>query len=138
MIKFYSETDFNLQQEADISKWILKIITSEGFEEGEVSFIFCDDEYLHKLNVEFLNHDTLTDIISFDNSLGKQINGDIYVSVERITENANTFETSFVNELHRVIIHGILHFCGFKDKSETDAKIMRSKEDEALLSRDFV
>ncbi len=138
MINFYSETDFKLQQEEQISKWITKIITSEGFEEGEVSFIFCDDEYLHKLNVEFLNHDSLTDIISFDNSLGKQINGDIYISVDRVLENSKTFKTTFLNELHRVIIHGVLHFCGFKDKSEEDAKTMRSKENEALLSRDFV
>lgn len=138
MINFYSETDFNLEQEEQISKWILKNITSEGYEEGEVSFIFCDDDYLHKLNVEFLNHDTLTDIISFDNSLGRQINGDIFISVERVLENSKTFKTTFLNELHRVIIHGILHFCGFKDKSDADAKVMRSKENEALLLRDFV
>ena len=138
MINFYSETDFNLQNEEQISKWIFNIITSEGLEEGEISFIFCNDEYLHKLNVEFLNHDTLTDIISFDNCLRKQINGDIYISVERVLENSKTFKATFLNELHRVIIHGILHFCGFKDKSETDAKTMRSKENEALLLRDFV
>lgn len=138
MIDFYSETDFNLEQEEQISKWILKNITSEGYEEGEISFIFCDDDYLHKLNVEFLNHDTLTDIISFDNSLGKQINGDIFISVERVLENSKTFKTTFLNELHRVIIHGILHFCGFKDKTDVDSKIMRSKENEALLLRDFV
>jgi len=138
MINFYSETDFKLQQEAQISKWILKIITSEGFEEGEITYIFCDDEYLHKLNVEFLSHDTLTDIISFDNSLGKQINGDIYISTERVNENSITYKTAFINELHRVIIHGVLHFCGFKDKSEADSKIMRLKEEESLLLRDFV
>lgn len=138
MIDFYSETDFNFEQEEQISKWVLKNITSEGYEEGEISFIFCDDDYLHKLNVEFLNHDTLTDIISFDNSLGKQINGDIFISVERVLENSKTFKTTFLNELHRVIIHGILHFCGFKDKTDVDAKIMRSKENEALLLRDFV
>ncbi len=138
MINFYSETDFKLQQEAQISKWILKIITSEGFEEGEISYIFCDDEYLHKLNVEFLSHDTLTDIISFDNSLGKQINGDIYISIERINENSITYKTAFINELHRVIIHGVLHFCGFKDKSEADSKTMRLKEEESLLLRNFV
>ena len=138
MIDFYSETDFNLEKEEQVSKWILKNITSEGYEEGEISFIFCDDDYLHKLNVEFLNHDTLTDIISFDNSLGKQINGDIFISVERVLENSKTFKTTFLNELHRVIIHGILHFCGFKDKSDADAKVMRSKENEALLLRDFV
>ena len=138
MINFYSETDFNFRQEDQISKWISKIINSEGFEEGEISFIFCDDKYLHKLNVEFLNHDTLTDIISFDNSLGKQINGEIYLSVERIIENSNTFKTTFENELHRVIIHGILHFCGFSDKSEEDARTMRVKEDGSLLQRNFV
>ena len=138
MINFYSETDFNFQLEDQISKWISKIINSEGFEEGEISFIFCDDKYLHKLNVEFLNHDTLTDIISFDNSLGKQINGEIYLSVERIIENSNTFKTTFENELHRVIIHGILHFCGFSDKSEEDARTMRVKEDGSLLQRNFV
>ena len=138
MIDFYSETDFNLEKEEQVSKWILKNITSEGYEEGEISFIFCDDSYLHKLNVEFLNHDTLTDIISFDNSLGRQINGDIFISVERVLENSKTFKTTFLNELHRVIIHGILHFCGFKDKSDADAKVMRSKENEALLLRDFV
>ena len=138
MIDFYSETEFNLEKEEQISKWIINNIISEGYEEGEISFIFCDDNYLHKLNVEFLNHDTLTDIISFDNSLGKQINGDIFISVERVLENSKTFKTTFLNELHRVIIHGILHFCGFKDKSEIDAKTMRSKEEEALLSRDFV
>lgn len=138
MANFYSETDFNLQQEDQISKWISKIINSEGFEEGEISFIFCDDDYLHKLNVEFLNHDTLTDIISFDNSLGKQINGDIYVSIERVKENANTYKTTFINELHRVIIHGILHYCGFKDKTIADAKSMRAKEEEALRARNFL
>ena len=138
MINFYSETDFTLHNEDQISKWISKTISSEGFEEGEISYIFCNDNYLHKLNVEFLNHDTLTDIISFDNSLGNQINGDIYISVERVKENATIFKTSFLDELHRVIIHGILHYCGFKDKSEAEAKTMRNKEEEALSSRNFV
>jgi len=138
MINFYSETDFTLHNEDQISKWISKTISSEGFEEGEISYIFCNDNYLHKLNVEFLNHDTLTDIISFDNSLGNQINGDIYISVERVKENATIFKTSFLDELHRVIIHGILHYCGFKDKSEAEAKTMRNKEEEALSARNFV
>lgn len=138
MINFYSETEFKLQQEAQISKWISNIIVNEGFEEGEISYIFCDDEYLHKLNVDFLNHDTLTDIISFDNSLGKQINGDIYISVERVNENSIIYKTTFTNELQRVIIHGVLHFCGFKDKSEVEAKTMRLKEDESLKARKFI
>ena len=138
MISFYSEINFTLQNEDQISKWISKTISSEGFEEGEISYIFCNDNYLHKLNVEFLNHDTLTDIISFDNSLGNQINGEIYISVERVKENAIIFNTAFTDELHRVIIHGILHYCGFKDKSEADAKAMRIKEEKSLFLRDFV
>jgi rRNA maturation RNase YbeY len=138
MIDFYSETDFELQNSEDISQWISQIIQKENCEEGEVSYIFCDDEYLLKLNKEFLNHDTLTDIISFDNSLGKQINGDIYISVERVKENSETYSTKFENELHRVIIHGILHYCGYKDKTEEAAKTMRIKEEEALLLRSFL
>ncbi len=138
MIDFYSETDFTLQNSKEIAEWVSIIITLENKEEGEISYIFCDDKYLHKLNMEFLNHDTLTDIISFDNSLGNQINGDIYISVERVKENTKTFATTFENELHRVIIHGILHYCGYKDKTEEDVKTMRLKEEEALALRNFI
>ena len=138
MIDFFSETPFNLQNSEEVAGWISAIISNENFEEGEVSYIFCDDEYLHKLNLEFLEHDTLTDIISFDNSLGNQINGDIFISVERVKENANSFNASFENELHRVIIHGILHYCGYKDKTKKDADIMRTKEDTALSLRNFL
>ncbi len=138
MIDFFSETDFTLQNPDEVGQWVSKIITQEKCEEGEISYIFCDDEYLHKLNLEFLNHDTLTDIISFDNSLGNQINGDIFISVERVKENAETFNVTFQNELHRVIIHGALHYCGYKDKSEEDASVMRKKEDEALSQRNFI
>ena len=138
MINFYSETEFNLINETKISKWIIETILSEKFKEGEITFIFCDDIYLHKLNVEFLNHDTLTDIISFDNSIGKQINGEIYISIDRVLENTTTFQTTFEDELHRVIIHGILHFCGYKDKKEEDINRMRKKEDEALKTRNFI
>jgi len=138
MIDFYSETDFDLENSEEISQWISQIIQQEDCEEGEISYIFCNDEYLLKLNKEFLNHDTLTDIISFDNSLGKQINGDIYISVERVKENSKTYATKFENELHRVIIHGILHYCGYKDKTDEDAKTMRIKEEEALSLRSFL
>jgi len=138
MINFYSEIDFTLQNSDKITNWISEIITTENKEEGEISFIFCDDEYLHQLNLEFLKHDTLTDIISFDNSLGNLLNGDIYISVVRVKENSETFKTTFLNELHRVIIHGILHYCGYKDKTESDSKTMRMKEEEALLKRKFV
>ena len=138
MIDFFSETTFNLQNPEKVASWISAIISNENHEEGELSYIFCDDEYLHKLNVEFLKHDTLTDIISFDNSLGNQINGDIFISVERVKENASKFNTTFENELHRVIIHGVLHYCGYKDKTKKDADIMRVKENKALSLRDFL
>ena len=138
MIEFYSETDFHLDNPEEITNWISTIITQENHELGEVTFVFCDDTYLHKLNVDFLNHDTLTDIISFDNSLGKLIQGEIYISIDRIKENAEIFKVSFDNELHRVIIHGILHFCGYKDKSKDDTLLMRSKEDDSLKQRNFI
>lgn len=138
MIDFFSETDFILDDKEEISKWISSIINLEEYEEGEINYIFCDDEYLHKLNVEFLNHDTLTDIISFDNSLGNQIHGDIYISVERVKENANTYNNSFKDELHRVIIHGVLHYCGYKDKTSEEENLMRKKENEALSLRKFL
>jgi probable rRNA maturation factor len=138
MIDFFSETTFNLQNPEKVASWISVIISNENLEEGELSYIFCDDEYLHKLNVEFLKHDTLTDIISFDNSLGNQINGDIFISVERVKENASKFNTTFENELHRVIIHGVLHYCGYKDKTKKDADLMRAKENKALSLRDFL
>ena len=133
MISFNYETDFQLSNEAKISSWITKIIEHHNCKQDEISYVFCDDEYLHRLNVQYLNHDTLTDIISFDYSMGKTISGDIFISVERVEDNAKDFEVDFNTELHRVIIHGILHYCGFKDKTEDDAKLMRAKEDEALL-----
>jgi len=128
MISFNYETDFKLQKEDQISKWISSVISAEHFNEGEINYIFCDDEYLLKLNMEFLNHDTLTDIISFDYTMGKQINGDIYISVERVNENADDFKVDFNSELSRVMVHGVLHYCGYKDKSEPEEAEMRSKE----------
>lgn len=128
MISFNYETDFELHNEDQIAAWISTVINEEGFNEGEINYIFCDDEYLLKLNVEFLNHDTLTDIISFDYTVGKQINGDVYISVERVEDNATDFKVDFLSELNRVLVHGILHYCGYKDKSEEDEKLMRTKE----------
>lgn len=134
MIFFNYETDFKLTDEARIQKWISVCIESYGFDEGEINYIFCDDEYLLKLNVEFLKHDTLTDIISFDYTLGKLISGDIYISVERVLENAKKFSQTFENERNRVIIHGVLHYLGFKDKTAADKAVMR-KEEEACLNK---
>lgn len=129
MIEFISETDFVLKDEFKIIHWIATTIEKEGYELGEISYTFCDDEFLHKINVEYLNHDTLTDIISFDYVAGKQVNGEIFISVERVKNNAEEFGTSFENELLRVIIHGVLHFMGYKDKTSSEAETMRQKED---------
>ena len=132
MISFNYETDFELENEAQYEDWISRIIESEGFDEGEINYIFCDDEYLHKINVEYLDHDTLTDIISFDYTVGNLIQGDIFVSIERVKDNANDFKVSFDEELKRVLSHGVLHYCGYKDKSPKDEALMRSKEDEKM------
>jgi rRNA maturation RNase YbeY len=94
--------------------------------------VFCDDEYLLEINQQYLDHDTLTDIISFDYSVGNELHGDIFVSVERVRENATDFNVTFLEEIKRVLVHGILHYCGYKDKSESDELIMRKKEDEKM------
>ena len=132
MITFNYETEFNLEDENQLENWVEKVVLDKGFEVGEINYIFCDDVYLLKLNVEFLQHDTLTDIISFDNSLGKLINGDVFISVERVADNANDFKVSFEDEIHRVMIHGVLHYMGFKDKSDDEKQQMRSAENDAL------
>jgi len=132
MISFNYETTFKLEDENLISTWVSNVIKSEGFTEDEINYIFCDDDYLHKLNVEFLNHDTLTDIISFDYSVGKIVQGDIFISIERVKDNASDYKVTFLEELHRVIVHGVLHYCGYKDKSDDDAKVMRQKENDYL------
>ena len=132
MINFNYETEFTLDNEQAFADWLSAVIVSENKNEGEINYIFCDDEYLHKINVEYLNHDTLTDIISFDYTVGNELNGDIFVSVERVEDNAKDFNVSFIEELKRVLAHGILHYCGYKDKSDSEAELMRSKEDEKI------
>lgn len=132
MINFNYETDFTLEDEQAFSDWLSAVIVSEKKNEGEINYIFCDDEYLHKINVEYLDHDTLTDIISFDYTVGNELNGDIFVSVERVADNARDFNVSFAEELKRVLSHGILHYCGYKDKSEEEAQLMRQKEEEKM------
>ena len=135
MISFNYETDFELTNPSDCRKWISSVILEEECKIGEINYIFCDDTYLHNLNVNFLDHDTLTDIISFDYSVGKELHGDIYISIERVKDNSRDFKTSFHNELSRVMVHGVLHYCGYKDKAKTDAELMRSKEDYYLVKR---
>ena len=132
MISFNYELDFKLEDETAYSDWLSKVISSEIKDEGEINYIFCDDDYLLEINQQYLDHDTLTDIISFDYSIGNELHGDVFISVERVRENANDFDVAFEEELKRVLVHGVLHYCGYKDKSEEDEKLMRQKEEEKM------
>ena len=137
MIDFNYLEKFQLGNEQEVRAWLEFVLDEEDRELGEVSYIFCDDEYLYDLNVKYLNHNTLTDIISFDYSLGKVVSGDIYISVERVEENARDRNIEFVDELNRTMVHGILHYIGYKDKTESQKKAMRKKEDYYLSLRTF-
>ena len=130
-IHFFSEEiKFSLRKKNDLRKWILKTILKEGYKLGELNFIFCSDKYLLQLNKKFLKHNTLTDVITFDYSETTQnISGEIYISIERVKESAKKFNATFKNELYRVIIHGVLHLCGFSDKSPSQKSQMKNKED---------
>lgn len=132
MVIFNYETDFQLENESVYEQWIDAVIESEGKEPGEINYIFCDDEYLHNINMQYLNHDTLTDIISFDYCIGDLISGDIFISIERVQDNAKDYEVSFNEELLRVLAHGVLHYCGYKDKTDKEAELMRTKEQEKI------
>jgi probable rRNA maturation factor len=132
MISFNYELDFQLNSEKNVSEWLSSVIKYENFKEGNINYVFCDDEYLHKLNIEFLDHDTLTDVISFDYKVGKELHGDVFISVERVKENAQDLNETFSQELKRVMVHGLLHYCGYKDKTQSEAKLMRDKENHYL------
>lgn len=132
MITFNYETDFNLENEEQYEAWLQSVVASEDFFLGELNYIFCDDEYLHKINVEYLDHDTLTDIISFDYTEGRVLSGDIFISIERVRDNASEYEVLLDQELLRVMAHGVLHYCGYKDKSEEEELVMRAKESEKM------
>lgn len=132
-INFYSEDiEYTLPNHSIISDWINKTIKSEAKVLRHLNFIFCSDTYLHKINVEYLNHDTFTDVITFPYSEGKIIEGDIFISINRIKENAKTFGVSFEDELFRVMIHGTLHLLGYLDKTTEDKTQMTQKENEYL------
>jgi probable rRNA maturation factor len=128
MIHFFYE---NLAESVntDYTKWLEEIILSEEKKLGDINYIFCDDEYLLKINQDYLQHDYYTDIITFDSVKGKTISGEIFVSLQRISDNASTLSKNYEEELRRVLAHGILHLCGYKDKSEEQEKEMRNKED---------
>ena len=128
MIDFqYIEND-KLGNTEDLNLWLNSVIIEEGMIIGELVFLFCNDEYLLKKNIQFLNHNTLTDVITFDYSEDKIISGDILISTERVVENAKIFNVNYLTELHRVMVHGLLHLLGYKDKIEKDANTMRKKE----------
>ena len=124
--------DFELADEPKVKKWILAVVGAQGKRVGNLNYLFCDDSYLINVNRTYLNHDTYTDIITFDYVESSVVSGDILISVERVRENAALFNSSFEQELQRVIIHGVLHLLGQADKSDEDAAEMRRKEELAL------
>lgn len=132
MIEFHFETEFQLSNSEKYRNWVSKVATTEGYSMGDLNYIFCDDNYLLEINQKYLRHDTLTDIITFDYTIGKTMSADIYISIERVQENAENFQVTFENELLRVMSHGILHLAGFKDKKEEHKKEMRFKEEEKI------
>ena len=132
MVLFHSETRFLLHHKMMYKKWLACLADTHEKKLGDINYIFCDDDYLLQLNLQYLQHDTLTDIITFDYVEGEILNGDIYISIDRVKENAVIFEVSFEEELLRVIAHGLLHLCGFKDKSKKDAAEMRRQEAAAM------
>ena len=136
-IFFHNENVSLSTDEELVVKWINKSVNSLGFTVGELSFIFCSDEYLKKINFKYLNHDFFTDVITFDYSKEKLLFGDIYISTDRVKENAKIYSSYFNEELFRVIIHGVLHLCGFNDKTEEEKNLIRSKENEFLSSIDW-
>lgn len=131
-IAYESTSDLNLSEET-IGTWISKVIELENFEMSDITLVFCNDEFLLKVNQDHLDHDFYTDIITFDYCSDGLISGDLFISVERVIENAEHFNVTFEQELHRVIIHGILHLCGYLDKTPEEELVMREKESEALL-----
>ena len=132
MIDFHSEIDFELENRSNYSDWVSRVIKSEEFEIGKLDYIFCDDSRLLSINQEYLGHNTYTDIITFDYTDKGVLSGDIFISIDRVKDNADEFQVSFENELLRVMSHGILHLAGFGDKTEKEANKMRLKEEEKI------
>jgi len=135
MVSFSTvEIKFDLSNKLKVKSWVKSIITSEGKSLGDITYIFCSDTYLGSINEKYLKHHTLTDIITFDYSDKGKISGDIFISIDRIKENSGSFKTTFNEEFSRVMAHGILHLVGYKDKTNEEKIIMRSKEDYYLSS----
>lgn len=132
MISFEEQKPINYNLCLVHKQWLKNVIRHEQLIPGDILYLFCDDQYLLKNNIEFLNHDTFTDIITFDQRIGDLVSGNIMISIDRVEENAKKFNTSYESELLRVIVHGTLHLCGYKDKTDDEAKLMRQKEDESI------
>ena len=134
MISFNSQNDYSLNDSKPWVLWLEEVVSQEGYSVGEVDYVFCSDDYLLELNQEFLNHDTFTDIITFGGNVGKTVNGEIYLSTERVMDNSKTYGVSFDLELSRVMVHGVLHLCGYNDKTDQEALKMQAREDYWLES----
>lgn len=132
MIKFSNLPCEIEGQKKELKHWLLKVVESEGFILGDVLYFFLNDEQLLKVNMQFLNHDTYTDIITFDYDDGNIVNGEIYISEDRIRDNSKQMDVLLQDEMLRVIVHGVLHLCGYKDKTDPDAAVMRQKEDDYI------
>ena len=133
MISFHNQSiAFTLKHKLKLKQWVTLITEKEKHRVGIINYVFCNDDELLEINLKHLNHNTLTDIITFDYTEGNVISSDIFISIERVKDNATKFKVTFEEELHRVLIHGILHLCGYKDKSKLDAELMRKKENWAL------
>ncbi|MCW5514672.1 rRNA maturation RNase YbeY [Muriicola sp. Z0-33] len=133
MIEFNYEADFFLENKSDYTYWLTRVLESEGKLTGDISYIFCTDIYLHALNQKFLNHDSFTDILTFDYSEGNTISGDVFISIERVMDNANSLKEPFERELNRVMVHGLLHMMGYGDKTEEEKSRMRKLEEDKML-----
>lgn len=132
-IQFFSEDiDFELVRFGSIADWLHRVLVAEGKSPKGITFVFCSDEYLHRLNTQYLQHDTYTDVITFPYSEGEEVEGDIFISVDRVRENAQAFQSTFEGELLRVMVHGVLHLCGYRDKEEEDRLEIREKENQYL------
>lgn len=132
MIMFFNETDFKFDKAEAWQDWVEAAVNEEGFETDKINYIFCSDDYLLQINIQYLQHDYYTDVLGFQYSEGRKLSGDIYISIDRVSENAIENAVSFEKELARVMIHGILHFMNYKDKNEEDIKAMRNAENKYL------
>jgi rRNA maturation RNase YbeY len=138
LIHFHSEdVSVRMRHSSAVKLWLLEAIKMEGFSMGPLSFIWCSDKHLLELNITFLQHDTYTDIITFDYGNAHEVSGELYISIDRIRDNSKYYQSAYWDELHRVMVHGVLHLCGYKDKTVKEKAKMTEKEDYYLNLRDF-